>query len=119
MECSICFSNIRKKKKLDCNHEFCEECINKWTNQYNKESCPLCRCSIKNDERNNLNIYDNYLNCRVYEGNLNSFRPYVADYLSNQKISNCVNNSHDFIINKPYGVIINCINCKKCYAFNA
>lgn len=38
-------NNIRYIK-LECNHDFCEDCISKWCNK--KNSCPMCRKEIIN-----------------------------------------------------------------------
>jgi hypothetical protein len=57
MDCSICFDEIKEedKKKINCNHVFHEECINKWFKRSHK--CPLCRkskfyISLKEYEKN-------------------------------------------------------------------
>lgn len=42
IECSICLeNNFDEIGKLDCSHEFCSNCINKWLEKNN--SCPMCR----------------------------------------------------------------------------
>ena len=41
MDCSICYETIKEKALVDCNHNFCHSCIQKWKHQ--KMSCPLCR----------------------------------------------------------------------------
>ena len=45
MNCSICFDEITGKgqTKLNCNHVFHEECIDKWFKR--SHQCPLCRKS--------------------------------------------------------------------------
>jgi len=41
-ECSICCDDKYKKwKKLNCNHDFHEKCINRWLR--NQTNCPVCR----------------------------------------------------------------------------
>ena len=52
MECSICYSDIKKKITLDCDHSFCKECIFTWICKCknNKLSCPLCRNCIKDND---------------------------------------------------------------------
>lgn len=41
-KCPICLSDIEDLTfALDCNHEFCFECISHWINQRNR--CPVCR----------------------------------------------------------------------------
>ena len=49
--CLICGEEYKKNDetsikyiKLNCSHDFCEECISKWCNK--KNSCPLCRLEI-------------------------------------------------------------------------
>ena len=46
IQCPICLNDelIQKCIKTDCNHIFCEECINKWIQK--NITCPLCRKTI-------------------------------------------------------------------------
>ena len=58
--CSICYDNknLNKFVTLDCNHEFCDNCIIK-TLQMNKNiipCCALCRAEIKNIKTRTLEI---------------------------------------------------------------
>jgi hypothetical protein len=58
--CSICYDiiNLNKFVILDCNHEFCDNCIIK-TLQMNKNiipCCALCRAEIKNIKTRTLEI---------------------------------------------------------------
>lgn len=39
--CPICLSNKRNCMSLDCRHEFCKVCIERWLEKHN--TCPLCR----------------------------------------------------------------------------
>jgi len=41
-ECVICLSFFEFPVQLDCNHNFCYQCMANW----NKNSCPLCRTRI-------------------------------------------------------------------------
>ena len=41
-DCVICMDGMKNKYTTKCNHEFCLDCIDKWTNE--KNCCPLCRC---------------------------------------------------------------------------
>ena len=52
--CSICLSKIPNKKTCttNCNHKFCNDCLNKWFNK-KKISCPICRSNIKTYKYNN------------------------------------------------------------------
>ena len=45
--CTICFNEISEDEKitLNCNHYFCNTCIQDWFNN-GKNSCPLCRSDI-------------------------------------------------------------------------
>ena len=46
LNCPICFTEIKRKIKLDCcDHNFCTFCINKW--RAINPRCPLCRKKIK------------------------------------------------------------------------
>ncbi|CAI9732817.1 E3 ubiquitin-protein ligase RNF8-like isoform X3 [Octopus vulgaris] len=40
-ECQICFQTLTCKKTLNCNHSFCQHCLDTWL--LIKKSCPLCR----------------------------------------------------------------------------
>lgn len=44
MTCSICYEDIREKRKLHCGHIFCATCISKW--RLENASCPNCRQPI-------------------------------------------------------------------------
>ena len=47
--CAICFNELKtlkKTKKLNCSHKFCNDCIFKWLYIEQKETCPLCRTTI-------------------------------------------------------------------------
>jgi hypothetical protein len=41
IDCCICFSNIRCLGHLECGHDFCMDCIEKWYERSN--TCPVCR----------------------------------------------------------------------------
>ena len=120
MTCPICLEEINNSKKLQCNHEYCTECINQWT----QNSCPMCRDEITNLESGlryqaeSLELYGTWKNCKIYQGNLNGFRPTIDNYLEDPRITRCVNNKHQMIINKPYGITIFCQNCRKITPFN-
>jgi len=48
-ECTICYKRRKKFTELQCGHEFCVECWNKWETKqivyYHREypTCPSCR----------------------------------------------------------------------------
>ncbi len=46
--CPICFEELNDQtiSTLNCNHYFCEECLNKLF-ETNKNQCPMCRSEIK------------------------------------------------------------------------
>ena len=46
-ECAICLNEIiaEHKCKTNCNHEFCEPCLDEWFS-LGKTECPMCRSSI-------------------------------------------------------------------------
>jgi hypothetical protein len=44
--CSVCLENLKSIKPITttfCNHQFHTDCLNKWLNDYLKNTCPLCR----------------------------------------------------------------------------
>ena len=49
IECSICYNTVNKKNcaSLDCNHEYCIDCVKQLINKKHK-NCPYCRENIKN-----------------------------------------------------------------------
>lgn len=48
-ECPICFNSKEKSIKLiNCNHSFCENCIENWLLNH-KSTCPICRINVLNN----------------------------------------------------------------------
>ena len=45
-KCVICVNPLINKRVLECGHEFCIKCTNKWKNI--KNNCPICRKNIIN-----------------------------------------------------------------------
>lgn len=43
--CIICM-NESKLMKLECNHSFCESCIQQWFKVHKHDTCPMCRCVV-------------------------------------------------------------------------
>jgi hypothetical protein len=41
-ECCVCY-NKKPLRRTNCNHEFCNECWDKWFVQSRKIHCPYCR----------------------------------------------------------------------------
>jgi len=44
--CAICHEECRNPVQLECNHTFCEECINEWVER--EPTCPICRARVLN-----------------------------------------------------------------------
>lgn len=59
-ECDICYESYEKQNfiKLNCNHEFCKDCIKKTLQNERKliPNCAFCRSEIKNFEISNDSI---------------------------------------------------------------
>lgn len=70
-KCTICLDEIHPEKisKTNCNHLFCENCLNDWFQQ-GKYSCPLCRNNIEFYEINNVKT--KILPIKIENNNLNS-----------------------------------------------
>jgi len=43
MECSVCYDECKRSKKLICGHTFCTGCIKKWFMDTEEPKCPMCR----------------------------------------------------------------------------
>lgn len=54
-ECPICLKEMNPNELCitDCNHEFCNTCLNKWFDR-NRNDCPKCRKIIKNFKQNDI-----------------------------------------------------------------
>jgi len=55
-DCSICLEDNMNYEQIsitNCNHTFCETCLNDWIQQ-GKYSCPMCRNSIKYYKTNDI-----------------------------------------------------------------
>lgn len=65
-ECSICWDKKDSDKfvKLNCNHEFCNECIVKTlaTNKHRAPCCALCRADINNITSRNVDVQNEISN---------------------------------------------------------
>ena len=48
--CAICYTNYKLNSKIrkiiKCKHIYHEDCLKEWIIEYNKKTCPLCRCNI-------------------------------------------------------------------------
>ncbi len=50
-ECPICFETKNINLKLNCNHSFCNECMNKIYEDITMDNkCSLCRCDVDNEK---------------------------------------------------------------------
>jgi len=92
-ECAICLENIENEYKLDCNHKFCYECINKLIED-NKIKCPLCRnyTIIKYFEYdmeffNYIHITDKRFSIYYDDKQIDSFN-FIFDYCCISEINN-------------------------------
>lgn len=50
--CSVCFDSFHSIVKLDCGHEFCEDCVCSWIKTRDEDTrlsknCPMCRRHIQ------------------------------------------------------------------------
>lgn len=86
--CSICFGVFNDPQILECNHRFCNSCINKTR----KRSCPLCR--------KNIDYYSNKADDKLQKI-INSF---------NINCEKC-NKTHNISVNCKDSVL--CIFCNK------
>lgn len=49
-ECSVCKDNFADSP-LACKHSFCFECLEKWKDEQEKKSCPLCRAALVSNDK--------------------------------------------------------------------
>lgn len=107
-KCFICFE-IKELDKisLSCEHKACRYCINTWSNINN--TCPMCRKSIEvsNENYQRYKLYNTY-NMQVTP------EKYICDW----KYTNCLKSNHCLEISKPFGVVIRCVDCGNCQAYN-
>ena len=75
--CPICLEKCEKILKLDCSHQFCRECIEKWKEK--KMHCPLCRSiifpNIIKSTRNN-----------IYEKEAKEIETFWKDFLIHDRV---------------------------------
>ncbi len=45
MECPVCYKT-HTEYKLTCGHSFCYQCITHWYQEYENNTCPMCRKDI-------------------------------------------------------------------------
>ena len=59
--CGICLEKINNNTRLPCKHEYCYDCIKRWT-EMNKRTCPLCRSSFDKYINDNIITTLNVIN---------------------------------------------------------
>lgn len=74
-ECSVCFEEVKEFIKLNCNHSFCELCINK-IEENNHIICPLCRQEFDIVELYNLSPEDKEIIFTEFKQNADHYRYY-------------------------------------------
>lgn len=104
-ECPVCFENINLET-LSCNHQVCISCKNKIGKINNK--CPLCRCSFTIKKLSESKKY--FLNDYGYKV---TPEKYLATFYDT-----CLNQNHKVKIDKPYGVLLSCLDCGKVKSYN-
>jgi hypothetical protein len=59
--CLVCYEEItdQTKIKLNCNHEYCSDCLINWLKVATVKNCPMCRINIISMEYYNLTILEN------------------------------------------------------------
>lgn len=115
-ECFICLeNNILINSIWECNHSFCISCTNSLKETNN--NCPLCRSNITNNNNtNNSNLKTNTLNLDV----IRNIKPIINKnfYISKWKRKQCLDENHNFIVVRPYGVLVICETCNLIDNFN-
>lgn len=109
-ECVICLVEKNNFNKIwICQHEFCVDCCNNISNS----TCPLCREKILIDQpKKNKNILDiNFIRNLKIPHNLDL-------YLNKWSNKTCLDNNHEIVIRKTYGVIAICVECNIIQCFN-
>ena len=67
MECVICLEPLNtKNKRLQCGHEFHDECVETWLQD--NTTCPVCRQDVEIEENDNK-----YYCCLLYIAAMNAF----------------------------------------------
>ena len=102
-ECPICF-NKKCLKSLDCNHNFCNNCLKKWT--VTSPSCPICRAEITNRKIVKYNV--------EIIGLLENESLNPNKYLVKWDDKKCIQDFHKFTISKCEDTItVFCETCQK------
>lgn len=104
-KCSICLSELKSKKTLDCNHDFCLVCIINLLN-YNKK-CPLCRRKITNKEIRRIKNSQILTKSKtVYERN-HEIESILYIYIEKANDLSCSNESMLNYLNMIYRLLYN------------
>ena len=116
IKCSICLNVLENDiiSKWKCNHKFHSKCISTWNN-----GCPLCRNNILIDDifiekfftDDKINNFDRLHNLKVS-------KHHHSIYLNLWKNKSCIDNNHNFLLVRPYGVIVICKTCKRYECYN-
>jgi len=119
-ECCICLLSFNlddnKISKWNCKHFFHKECIVNWNN-----NCPLCRCQQKyilnnkiNNKINNNNILNinSIIQFNIFDDNIRKL------YLDNWNDKYCLEDNHNFLVCKTYGVLVICKDCNTIQCMN-
>tara|TARA_A100001015_G_C14666363_1_gene585087 strand:+ start:179 stop:604 length:426 start_codon:yes stop_codon:yes gene_type:complete len=76
-QCVICLRN-KLLHTIDCDHSFCHQCLQKWSQTNPFKQCPICRQKYSlpvyetrsNDYKNNKKLYLRYLQDKIKEYHL-------------------------------------------------
>jgi len=49
LSCDICYKSLQITKVLECGHEFCSDCVDKWKKE--NPTCPTCRADFNEDRK--------------------------------------------------------------------
>ena len=75
-----------------------------------------------NDQHDHMIKYTNTLSminrCKKFTiGQTWGLNINILKYAISPKFNDCINNNHEILINKPYCVLTNCLNCGLCACF--
>lgn len=113
--CPICLNEDEFKSKFitkyKCIHLCHEVCINQWN-----KGCPICRCSVLYLSNEVTDVDDKYVytsvtSIEMFKKLIRVPSVYENLYKQNWKKHECINNNHELIYTKPYGVTVICTNC--------
>ena len=110
LNCAICLNILENDiiSKWKCNHKFHNICISTWNN-----GCPICRNNVLIEDINEKFFTDDKIKSFDRLHNLKVSNLYHIIYLNLWKNKSCIENKHNFLLVKPYGVIVICKTCKR------